>query len=235
VFAQRSGEDIRTAQHLLRCDAHARAADVLVGHAERSQAVTDPSSDAFVKLLDSLPEHWDDTYNEVLRFCDANQRPRAQTLVLRSRMAGVMSVANTDDLTPVSKLIEQLRVDTGHDLYESLDPALEPLPRLQRSFELAQARYDQSAAHERGLDPLSALRPLARAMIQASALIVTTRSLELLPTLPDLTPFVALSPAFGVVQNLVQGVADRYSGRCERARQVYLALIERMSHPIELA
>jgi hypothetical protein len=82
------------------------------------------------------------------------------------------------------------------------------------------------------LAPLSAIRQLARALIQLSAAGVTTRNLGFLNSFPSLEPYIALSPALMVVQRMVEAARHRCAGRSrQQAWQIYRQILERTSQP----
>ena len=128
-------------------------------------------------------------------------------------------------------LLEILRVATGIDLHQGLDPAMEPMERLGKSFELAQARYDQMPEADRIYAPVEALRPLARACVQAIGVTASRLDLDLWDEIPSLAPFEPLSPALGVVHQLVQGNGHRLKAQMLEAIRVYERLLERAEQP----
>src|SRR5262249_38298454 len=131
----------------------------------------------------------------------------------------------------LSRLIADLERASGLDLYAGLPAELEPGARLTRTFELLQQRYNESPEAERILDPLAAVRQLARTLIQLSAIGVATRNLAFLHSLPSLAPYRALSPALGVVQQIVEASRCRVTGRTAETQRIYRAVLERTSQP----
>jgi hypothetical protein len=136
VFELRA-DAMRVGRHLLRAGLEQRAVDVLVEHARASQEQTDPNSESFAKLIEALPADWLESYGAALRVCARDQRPARQAFDLASRMAGIVSVTGTTDTFHLSDLLRQLEHDSGLDIYASLDPAMDPGARLQRTFELS--------------------------------------------------------------------------------------------------
>jgi hypothetical protein len=224
-------DELRLSQHLLRAGEEQRAVDVLVAHARASQLTTDGDSEAFAALIAALPPDWIECYDSVLRLCERGLRPRRDLFELRSRLAGIVAVTGMENMGLLAGLLSQLEKDSGLDIYASLAAELDPGTRLRETFELAQRRYETTGEHDRVLDPLTAIRQLARSMIQLSGVTVTMRNLAFLATFPSLEPYLALSPALGVVQQLVAGVQFRATGRSELARRIYIALIERTDQP----
>jgi hypothetical protein len=218
------------AQHLLRACEVERGLDTLIEHARASQEQTDASPDAYVKLLNELPSDWFETYCTSLALCVQHGRPRAQLHTLHSRISGLVP-GMSGDTEAVEALVAQLKHDTGLDIYESLDASLEPLARLGKSFELAAKRYAETPENERVLEAIHALRPLARACIQAIGAVSMRLDLELWEKLPSLKPFEPLSPALGVVDLLVQGNGKRITARYGETRAHYEALLARATQP----
>ncbi len=230
LFERRSDDAFRAAQHLLLAGEEARGLDALVAHARSSQARTDPDPEAFTRLLASLPPDWAATYRLGAELCAKLGRPRAELQALYSRAAGIEGVS-FGDVDSVVELMAHMRRDSGLDIYESLDPALEPSARLSKSFELAQARYEQTPERDRVHEPVAALRPLARACVAAIGPVAARLDLELWAKVPSLAPFEPLSPALGVLDVLRRGVRARITGRTEQARTIYQALLDRANQP----
>jgi hypothetical protein len=231
MFEAHAGDSFRVAQHLLRGGEQARGLGVFVEHAELSQQQTDQSPDAFFALIQSLPADWYASYEEGLRLCESAGRARKHAYALRSRLAGLLAITGIDDTTHSLSLINQLYEECGLGIYASLDPALEPAARLQRTFELVQERDAKRSEHDKVLEPLAAIRQLARAMLQVLSVIATSHDLSFLTSLPSLQPYVPLSPALGVVDQLVRGLHARLTARSEQAREIYDALLARMAQP----
>ena len=229
LFEQR-GETFRVAQHLLRAGEEERGVDTLLEHARASVAVTDHNLQAYEELLLWLPIDWFEAYRTGIELCKKLGRPRRELYALWIRVSG-LTPAGLGDTAAVVELISQLRHDTGLDIYEALDPAMEPMARLGKSFELTAARYQATSEHERVLEALDALRALGRACIQAVGTVAARLDLELWEKLPSLEPFVPLSPALGVVDLLIKGNGKRITGRAEQACVPYRKLLDRATQP----
>ncbi|HMJ14579.1 MAG TPA: hypothetical protein VK524_24375, partial [Polyangiaceae bacterium] len=227
------GDGFRVAQHLVRAGDIDPGLDTLIAHAELSQQQTDANPQAYFQLLQSLPDDWFTFYELALRLSEERKRPNRQLYQIRARLAGLMamSLINADGSAHMSALVEQLRRDVGLDIYAALPDSVPAGERLSRMFQEASGRYATSSEDERVLDPMAAMRQLARAMIQAIGLIAFTNDYPFWKRLPDLTPLVPLSPALGVVQLLSEGLGARISGRADRALELYTRLLERISQP----
>ncbi|HKP62935.1 MAG TPA: protein kinase [Polyangiales bacterium] len=232
VFEARGHEQhFRVAQHLLRAGERDRALDLFVVHAMHSQQLTDASPEEFYKLISSLPEDWLQTYEEALALCEQLRRPAAQQFVLRNRLAGLVAVIGLRDSPHIRELITQLRGPSGLDDWDQADATLEHMPRLVQALERTQARYNAASEQERVLEPVHAVRAMSRATMTQVASATPVFDIASLRALPSLEPLFPLSPALGVVQNLAQGVLARLTGRTDKAREIYLALLERTAQP----
>jgi tetratricopeptide (TPR) repeat protein len=227
MFARRGDEGFRVAQHLLRAGETERGLDALVAHAEHSQKVTDDDAEAFFKLLQSMPPDWFRCYEDAIALCEALGRPRRHAFTLRSRLAGIMGATGIGDTAPLLALIEHLAGESGLRDWHTLDPAMEAMPRLVKALELTQARYAASSDDERVLEPIHAIRQLARAVLQAVGVVATTLDHSLWRALPSLAPLEPLSPALMIVSMLARGTGARTTARIEEARAVYDKLLER--------
>jgi Protein kinase domain/AAA ATPase domain len=231
VFDARGQNEFRVAQHLLRAGEVDRALDLFAAHALASQDITDRSPEEFSKLIRSLPEDWLQTYEEALQLCVERKRRPAQIYAIRSRLAGLVAVVGVRDTPHIPLLIAQLKAACGLDDWAAADPTLEPMPRLVQALERTQARYNALPESERVLEPVVALRALARAIITLVGSCTPLLDVGGMRALPSLEPLAVLSPALGVVNDLVRGVLARITGRTDLARQIYVSLLERTSAP----
>jgi hypothetical protein len=231
VFQLRGHMDFLAAQHVLRAGERERALDMFVSHAIESQELTDRSPEEFHKLIRSLPQDWLQTYEEALVLCQLLSRPKRELYALRSRLAGLVGVVGLRHTAHVATLIDDLRVASGLADWAALEPALAPMVRLTQALEATQARYDAASAHERTIDPLTGIRALARTTITAVGMHAPLLDAAAVAALPSLEPLAVLSPALSVVAQLVQGVHARLTGRSDRARERYKALLERTAAP----
>jgi tetratricopeptide (TPR) repeat protein len=224
------GDQFRLAQELMRSGDEQRGVDVLLDHARASQVVTDGDSDAYQRLLRELPADWFATYARAIELCRASGRPRVDVHTLFGRMASFSPGGNGDCIAGRS-LLAQLKHDAGIDIYLSLEPAMDPLERLKKSFELAAQRHLAMPEIERVLEPAAALRPLAQACILICGWVATRLDVDLWSELPPLQQLEPLSPALGVVHLLNEGVGKRITARYEQARALYGAVLARLDQP----
>ena len=126
-------------------------------------------------------------------------------------------------------MLAQVKHDAGVDLYLALDAAMDPRARLGKSLELAHERYAALPENERVLTPKDAVRELAKACIRAASFVATQLDLALWEQMPSLKPYEPLSPSFGVVELLNQGIGKRITARFGETRALYEGVIERLS------
>jgi hypothetical protein len=231
VFERRAHDGFLVAKHLFAAGADERGLDVLVAHAQSSQALTDADPNAFMKLLNMLPSGWLAVYDHALELCSKLGRPKGDAFALQRRVLGMAAYDSSARAEPRHYLapFEQLSHDSGLDIYLTLDATLEPKLRLQRAFAMAQQRFDSLPELERVMAPRAAASALARVVLTCVSAVSTSLDLQLLQLLPSLEPLAPLSPAIAIVQMVTEGVKARLSGRTEDARLTYMALLDRLA------
>ncbi len=230
VFSRRN-DPFNAGSQWLRAGETARALDVLVPFAEAAlhQATREDETRTNGRLRAPPPDFYE-TYLAAIRACDALGRPARHKFALLSRLTFVATLFDLQEYEPISELLTQFRRDSGLDDWIALEGQVAADARLAAALNRARERYEQTPEPLRVLDPVSAIRQLAR--VVGSALTLFTRSLDLtgLRALPDLKPLIPLSPALRVIALLVDGLGARLSGRITHARCVYeelVVLIER--------
>jgi hypothetical protein len=231
VFEQRTSEQFRVAQHLMRGGDQARAVSLFVSHAIQSQELTDRDAEAFQQYIRSLPSDWLQTFEDAIALCQALDRPRSELYGLRSRLAGLVAVIGLRATEHVDRLLNELYHASGLADWDALDPQLPHMERLKQALEATQARFDALPAHERTLDPFTAIRALARSTITANGMYAPLLDAAAMRGLPALEPLAPLSPAIEVVAGLSRGVYARLTGRTDRAYEEYSKLIARTEAP----
>ena len=227
VFVRRQDQGLSVGQHLLLAGEIDRGLDVLVQHAGISQEDTAQAEVRFFRYVRSLPPDWLQVFHDAVRLCSERGRPRSQRFQLLSRLVGIMAALAIDDQSHDTIMLGELESDSGLSDWAALDPALEAMPRLTKALEQVQARYDAASEQERVLDPLTAIKMLARGVIASSAMASMTIDVQAVRALPSLVPLIPLSPALATIDRLIEGMCARYGGRPERARELYLQLLER--------
>lgn len=231
MFERRAGQEFRASQHWFRAGELARGLDSLVSHAELTQEKTAHGPEIFLSYLLSMPPDWLETFEQGLRACDALNRPHRQAFGLLMRLVGITSLLNTHAAGHTTRLFRQLSQDSGLDDWAALPESLEPKPRLLRALALAHERYKAASEHDRVLDPVTAIRHLARAVVSAVGGVVLALDIENLRAMPDLAPLATISPALDVTCKLVAGVDARCTGRIARARRIYSELLALVQQP----
>jgi hypothetical protein len=228
---ERRGQDFRAGQHWLRAGEWSRGLDVLVAHARTSQHQTAKSSEAFYRYAESLPSDWFETYERALALCDELERPARDAFTLRSRLAGIVPAFAIPDRGNTEALLAQLVRDSGLADWQALPESLEPTERIQRALTLAEARYAQMSERERVLPPTEAIALFSRTITSATGRVTVGMEVAHLRSLPDLRPFAPISPALALLVQLLEGIDARYTGRLERACEIYRRVLERTAQP----
>ncbi|HMI93138.1 MAG TPA: protein kinase, partial [Polyangiales bacterium] len=127
-------------------------------------------------------------------------------------------------------VLAQLEHDSGLALYREL--ADEPeATRLTTALTRTQERYLAASEHERVYGLVDAIRELARLAGAFCTLGMSSFNVELLDSLPSFEPLRPLSPALGVIEQIVVAGKDYISGRGLRSQRLYHELLARISEP----
>jgi hypothetical protein len=231
VFKKRENEQFRAAQHWLLAGKEGRALDDFVSFSETLAVLTGEDPSAYSELLQSLPDDWQYTLGTAIDLARQKGRPQRQIFALQSRLSGLSSIPGSADTQHLKEVLKRLAQDSGLARYYELDDSMESNERLRLSFEFAQQRYDASPESERVLAPVDSIRELSRSLIQAMGVIYSSLDSSLSRVLPSLAPLVDLSPALGIVENLVQATKAGTAGRIERLYQWDLKIFERLNQP----
>jgi len=234
LFARRSHEEFRRAQHLLHGGAAKHGLDVFVAFAEHSQSITDVRPHEYLKLVASLPDRWLEVYVQFIALCEQLQRPARDLYLLRNRLAGLLNVMRAPGAVSHAQLIlhlRQLSWASGLDDFAVLAQTTDSADALRRALAAAQARYDSSSEHERLIAPRDAIRQLVRLLLATAGMAAVALDHELWSALPSVAAFAPLSASVAVADQLAAGIGARITGRLERARAIYARLIERLAQP----
>lgn len=227
---RREADQFRAGQHFIRGGELAKGVEVLAKQAEALEDGLRRSADDFSRFVQSLPSNWFETYHEAIQLCTALERPRKETYVLQSRLVALCSVGGTSDKVHRAALIAQLREESGLADWVALE-GLDPGTRLMTALGKARARFESRPEHDRVLDPATAIRQLARTLIQVSAVLTSALDVAESRRLPSLAGFVPLSPALGVIEQVVAGMIARMTGRTEEAQAIYAKVLARTNEP----
>jgi hypothetical protein len=230
IFEQHA-DGIRAARHCFRCGDEERGLEALLADSARHGERTGASSQAFFDLLKTLPKDWIEVYDHALHLCEKYQRPHRERDVLIGRLGAFVShaVHDANAFEYLKRRLARLERDAGLDLYAHLPESLAPAERLRRALEQAAVRHQQTPAHERGLAPAAAIKPLVSTLLAALGSIACSNDVDAFRQLPSLAPLAPISPAIGVVDQLAQGLGARITGRSEQAVAIYDTLLIRMN------
>jgi tetratricopeptide (TPR) repeat protein len=231
VLSARGDQPFRVAQHYMLAGQLDYGLDLLVEHARTSQEVTAKSERVFLEYVRSLPHDWLQVFHWGVELCEERKRPPRDRYELLSRLIGILAMYALDDRPRIAALLRELERHSGLADWAALDPTLEAMPRLTQALQQAQARYDHTPDAERVLDPLNAIKQLARGMIAAVSIAASSMDVEAVRAWPSLTPLAPLAPALGVIQLLIDGMCARYTGRFERAGECYRQILDRTAQP----
>jgi hypothetical protein len=230
LFELRKGQEFRVGLHLIRGGELSRGVEILALQSEALEDGARRRPEEFFNFLRSLPADWFRIYEEAIDLCERLGRPAKEAYLLRCRVAALVSVGGTSDRVQVPALIAQLADESGLSDWAKLD-TLDPKSRLMTAMGKARERYAARAERDRVLDPGTALRQLARVLIQGSAVLTSALDVAGSLELPSLAPFVPLSPALGVIEQLIKGMIARMSGRTEEAQAAYAKVLARTAEP----
>jgi serine/threonine protein kinase len=234
VFEQRGDQQFRMVNHLIKAGQPERALDVFLAHNQLIHESLPNNPEAFSQYVQSLPRDWALILDALLAICrDLGRPPKQRYLLMISLVVlNSISVAACESLYSVlAELRERLVRDTGLGIYRELEGSIDESERLSRAFEIAQRYYDQSPENDRVFSPLEAIIQLARFAIVCSAISVSTYDLSLIESLPSVTPLIALSPAFGVLEKDLENSSFLIGGDTERTRRGFLEFLERIDQP----
>ena len=225
------GEALRAAQHWFRARQPQRGLDVLVEHARVSQEQTARDNTVFVRYARALPADWLDIFDEAIGLCEPLGRPRRDAFILRGRLAGIVPAFAIHDRGHTDVLIEQLRKDSGLADFAALDTSLAPAARVKLALQQASVRYAATDEQARVFEPKHAMTVLIRTTSTTVSQIRYSLDVTVLRTMPPMAALAPIAPAFGVFARLCEGMDARFSGRIERALELYAGLVDELSSP----
>jgi hypothetical protein len=231
LFERRGNETFRRGKHLLRGGETDLGVEVLARHAERSQEETGQSPELFFRYMQSLPSDWFQVFQDALRLCDETNRPKRDGYAIRSRLSGMLWMSSESTVSQSVAHLHELADYTGLTAFHEMDPSLDAGVRLKRALGIAATRHAALPEPDRLLDPGMAIRHFGRAVTQVAGVITLAFDMPSLRKLPSVLPFAQVSPVFGVLQMLFDGMGRRFSGRFEDALAIYLKLLDRLAAP----
>jgi tetratricopeptide (TPR) repeat protein len=218
---------------MLRSGDPEAATRLLARDAEESQEFLSRNADAFSKLLQSLPADWVATYEAALVLSTNFPGRRRMQYQIRGRLAAIASMGTRDPVHMPAFLAElaELTELSGLGDWMRLEPNMDPMARIMTALGQASARHASAAAEDQVLAPMLALPRLARTVMQATGIASSSLDVPFIKSLPDVGVFAPLSPALWVIDQLVQGVRARLTGRTDLALPFYERLLARMDQP----
>ncbi len=231
LLKNHGGQDFRVAQHLLQANQRERALDVFLEHVRSARELHLKDSAAYIAYVRSLPRDCVDTCESLLALCEQLGRPRKDSFLLQAHLVSFDSVGARARTTHIRQVIQQLYHDSGLDLYEQQDDALDASVRLQRALEAAQQRFEAAPETERVLSPIEAIPNLALVILNAIGSVGNANDYAFMEWLPSLEPLAPLSPALGVVDKNRQSATHVNAGRMDHARRGFLEILDRMAQP----
>ena len=126
-------------------------------------------------------------------------------------------------------VLVQLEQDSGLRRYRELEGVPES-SRLSQALTETQQRFLATPEHERVLSFVDAIRELARLIGVFCSMSLPTFDLELLESLPSIEPLKPLSPALGLIDELLVAGIDWMAGR-RRGLLAYRRVLARISEP----
>ena len=172
---------------------------------------------------DTAPAGYAEVLQWAIEACSAHERPARERYQLLRELVHVGEHLGVPRMREhFAELLAQLREDGVLNAYEALPADTEPGERLELALGKAQARYDALPERERVLAPVDGIRALAMTTRQAGAFGAASMDHEVLSSLPDLSPFVPLSPAIeSTVNNTLPACEHLNAGRYEQAFDAY--------------
>jgi tRNA A-37 threonylcarbamoyl transferase component Bud32 len=230
MFLNQPNAEFRAAGHLLACGRDHEAIELVLGHltvgAQRLRE--DPAS--LPEQLRQLPSKWLQTVELALQAAVRLDLPQRKRVSLQLNLMGLLAIPTTPRTDIARSLVQRLHVESGLHDYAELS-ALPPSDRLGQAFARAQARYDATPEHERGLPPAEAIPALARLYTHLIGMVGASADLAFLRELPSLAPFAPLSPAIEMVQLNVESTCHVMAGRLEQAHAGYLQILGMLDAP----
>jgi tetratricopeptide (TPR) repeat protein len=161
------------------------------------------------------------------------QRPDHDKRLLAVLRYFLMSVGVYHDphwfMASAGEVEAYLTSDAGHKIYQSLDPAMEPMPRLLEALRLAQEAYaaDPQAHH---YPPAEAIRHLVLYAVSSIAVASQTCDERLRRRLPELLrPFAPLSPAIDCLTRNCDATAKVVEWSFEEGIEGFKSVFETIS------
>jgi hypothetical protein len=148
----------------------------------------------------------------------------------RWRLAGNTTMEDAPYPDAAGLWLAQLERDTGLDLYRADPDTSDPMQRLMRALQAAQARFLATPERERVYSVEEAIPLLAEYVVFCIVIGARSHDATLLRSLPPLLePFAALSPVLDAIWNNARALeANQCDGKSESARDLWLAVLAKL-------
>lgn len=204
VYDRRPVPPQLTAYHWVQGGEVARALTWLLSHSEAE------SEDIVGRENAAVVEAYEAALVEAKR---QGRSPRAQMQLLNPLVVCASQV-DAELMRYADELMEHLRRDTGLDLWQALDPAMDPGERTRAALAQARAEYERTPEAERGLSPSEAIATLRSAVQMLTSASARARELRPQRALAALfEPLASLSEAAAFTFELLSAAARRTGGR----------------------
>ena len=170
-------------------------------------------------------------FEQLIDHCKCTGRPAREVFALHDWIVALTSLASGEGVVHLFALLDQLQRDCGLDIYAELAGQVADDQRLGKALEGAQKRFDALPEHERVVDPLSAIRQLARTIVQALGVLGVHMDYNATARMPSLAPFVVLSPALDAIHKNVNATLHVFGGRYLKAQSIWQEVLERIDQP----
>ncbi len=231
LFSQRYTERLRVVHHLITAGEIDQALDLLVTYVADTLERFGNKPQGFSEYIRSLPKGWEDTFIEALDLSERLGRPKKESHMMRYLFIRSGFSTGSVSRSDIVRVIEHLYSDSGLGIFHELKEPSDERERLSRALELAQQRYDATAESDRVTRPKEAIRQLAGAITAANGHATIGQDYALIASLPSIEALSLLSPTWRITAKHIQASRNYTAGRFERARQVYLELLEIIARP----
>lgn len=231
MFLKQPNAEFRAAGHLLACGRELEAIERVLAHLAAGVQKLQEDPARLPDQLRQLPSNWLRTVELAQQAAVRLNLPQRKRLSLQLNMMALLAIPTTPRRDIARELVERLQVESGLRDYAELAD-LPPGERLAQAYARAQARYEATPEHDRGLAPAEAIPALARLYTQLIGMLGASADLAFLRELPSLAPFAPLSPVIEMVQLNVESTCHVMAGRLEQAHAGYLRILNMLDAPL---
>lgn len=227
LFACCGDQGTRTFYHLALAGEMASALQQVLRLAQHADANSGSAPDT-MDLGTSRPDDIQTVLESLLKFCEKSRRSRRDTFTVRTTLVAHCSLSTGTVVEHTCAVLEQLRHDSGLDIYNEIKGTVPEKELLRKTFAAAESRYKSPAEKQCVLAPVEAVKLLARTLVQSLAIFGARFDYDLLARAPSLAPFVSLSPALEAIHKNATASQHLLGGRYGPAKALWLEVIERL-------